>query len=256
MVTKFLHFSDLESMSLNAAQAMVLHIKQRLKTQNIFSLVLAGGRTPQTLYTVLNKKFHDKLPWQKIHFFWGDERFVEQNHKYSNYRMVKSSLLNSLNIPNSNIHQIKIDIESGKNTACDYEKQIIAYFKKNYPYTGIPHFDLVLLGMGADGHTASLFPPASAISTRNNLVAYIKTPGLAPFVSRISMTLLLLNNAHTVIFLIYGRDKLPIIEEIRQQPEEASKKYPAALIKPQHELLWYIVDLAYNPNKKNNLVNS
>ena len=155
--------TDSEAMSRAAAATIVDHISQSLQTRDVYSMALSGGSTPRRLYSLLANEaaLQEQIPWERIHFFWGDERRVPAGHPDSNYRMAYNALLSKVPIPSTNIHRIHAEEADADEAAADYEIEIRRFF--GIEAGQIPQFNCVLLGMGADGHTASLFSATSAI---------------------------------------------------------------------------------------------
>ena len=174
------------------------------------------------------------LRWDKIHFFWGDERHVPPDHAESNYRMANGALLSKVPVPLANVHRIKSELPNAELAAAEYEQTIQEFFSLiNLLY---PRFDLVLLGVGLDGHTASIFPDSDAINEKNRLA-------IAPWVEklksyRITLTLPVLNNAEAVIFLVSGAEKAKVLQ-IALEGDYETDHLPVQLINPTNgKLLW------------------
>lgn len=217
-----------------------------LKERSLFTVALSGGTTPQRLYqTLASDRLKKELPWEKVHFFWSDERNVAADQPRSNFHMVWAAMLSHLPIPESNIHRIRTELQTPQAAAEDYESTLRSFFK----LSGVsekPRFDLVFLGLGPDGHTASLFPdgqPSVSIAQKdpNRLV-------FAPWVNhlgdyRISLTPGVLNEASRVIFLVSGKEKAPILAAVLEG-DESGLVYPAQSIQPVHGKLTWLVDQA------------
>jgi 6-phosphogluconolactonase len=238
-----------------ASNAAVGYIEETIGTavsaKGFCTIVLAGGRTPQLTYELLGGPANEaRLPWQQCHFFWGDERWVPATHPDSNYFMVHNTLFSHLHIPPQNIHQIPtghLDPETG---AAMYEKHLRDFFR-TLPFsetavisgaTTFPVFDLILLGMGSDGHTASLFPGSDFLTERKKWVDCIVTETGSPPVPRITLTLPVLNQARNILFLISGPRKRRILDTFLDKPwsERTDLSYPAAHINPQGRLIWLV----------------
>jgi 6-phosphogluconolactonase len=196
------------------------------------TFVLTGGSTPRKMYELLGTccKFQD---WSHIEFFWGDERCVPPDHQDSNFRLAQNSLLFRLPVPQANIHRIRGELKDVEKAALLYEEEI----RGSFPGAGLPKFDLVLLGMGEDGHTASLFPGTKWDESRLVIVNHAPNP---PF-WRISMTPRLLNAARRVVFVVSGQAKAPALKRVLQDP---SCDYPAKGIRPVDGDLTWLVDSA------------
>ena len=188
-----------------------------------FTVALSGGSTPKLLYQLLADQFHTQVPWSRTQFFWSDERHVPPDHPDSNYRMAYEALLSRVPVQDNNVHRIHSENPSAEEAADEYEKEIV------------PRLDLILLGLGTDGHTASIFPGSDVLHETKRLIA-------APWVEklntyRITMTLPMLNNGASVLFLVSGKEKAEIVKEVLEGP----KKYPAQFVQPTNgELIWML----------------
>ena len=194
-----------------------------LAQQDRFTVALSGGSTPKILYQLLAEEFREQVPWPNTHFFWSDERHVPPDHPDSNFRRAHEAMLSRVPVPESNVHRIHGENPNAQQAADDYEKTLV------------PRLDLILLGLGTDGHTASIFPGSEVLHETKRLVA-------APWVEklnayRITMTLPLLNNGASIMFLVSGAEKAQIVKEVLEGP----KKYPAQFVQPTNgELLWML----------------
>jgi 6-phosphogluconolactonase len=216
-------YADLADLSRRAAEAAVGTINDAVRTAGTCSMVLSGGSTPRTLYGLLATEFRTRIPWTQVQVFWGDERYVPPEDPHSNYRMVKETLLDHVPCPPSNIHPMPTHFQSAEAAARDYERTLRNHFVDEWP-----HFDLVLLGIGDDGHTASLFPGSLALAERTRWVVAAQAP-VAPQ-SRLTLTLPALTRAAAVSVLVAGRTKA---EALRHVLDGAGDwiKYPAAGIR-------------------------
>ena len=201
-----------------------------------FTISLAGGSTPKGLYERMARPdFAGNFPWRNTHFFWGDERFVPETDSRSNFKMTREALLSKVPLPVENIHPVNTSLPSPAVAADDYERQLKIFFKTSPGK--FPIFDLVLLGLGEDGHTASLFPEDPALKITDRLSFPAK---LATSEPRITLTYPVLNNAKNIIFLVSGESKKKILEEVLPG-QNKSVLYPAQRIQPSHgKLLWFI----------------
>ena len=206
-----------------------------------FSLVLSGGNTPKSLFRLLaTPEICRKIDWQKVHFYWGDERCVPPDHSASNFKMAQEALLSKISIQEDHIFRMKGELEPSSG-ATDYEKTL-----KNSPLLceqpdstkKLPTFDLVLLGLGIDGHTASLFPGTEVLAEKSRLVCAVPAPAADPAVPRLTLTLPVINNSRHVWFIIAGPQKGAIADTILAQ--NSSQEYPAAQIKPKGNLHWFV----------------
>ncbi len=197
------------------------------------AIALSGGSTPKPLYAALSEQ---SLPWDQLHIFWGDERYVAADHPDSNQRMARQVWLDRVAIPPDNIHAMFTDSNDAALDAQRYERELRQYFA--VAEGEIPAFDLILLGMGDDGHTASLFPGTEALKICDRLI----TVGNKDEQPRLTFTVPLINQARCVIFLVTGENKRPALAEIFA-PTADETLYPSRLIQPQGEL-WWLLDQA------------
>jgi 6-phosphogluconolactonase len=235
---------DADQLARFAARLFVSRLVLTLPIQVQFTVVLSGGSTPKKMFEILGnderlKKGVKYGTWDYLHFFWSDERHVPPDHAESNYRLAYDSMLSPLGIREANIHRIKGEFEDAGEGASQYEAEIL----RDFPAAEgqVPRFDLVFLGMGSDGHTASLFPGTKALQEERRLVVSNWVGKF--FTDRITMTAPLLNNAACVVFLVSGQDKaLPVkaVLEGRYEPQQL----PAQLIRPESGKLIWLLDSA------------
>jgi 6-phosphogluconolactonase len=219
---------------LERALTLVLEkIQAAIQERGRCTLALSGGSTPQPLYESLASQ---SLPWDKIHVFWGDERYVPASHPDSNQRMARQAWLDRVPIPAANIHPMPTGAGEPGVDAATYETKLSQFFQ--VAAGEFPAFDLLLLGMGDDGHTASLFPQTAALTVGERLVT-VGSKGGEP---RLTLTVPCLNAARCGIFLVSGENKRPALAKIFA-PTGDGMAYPARLIQPQGEL-WWLLDRA------------
>ncbi|PNR93384.1 6-phosphogluconolactonase [Petrotoga sp. 9PWA.NaAc.5.4] len=195
--------------------------KKSIDKNNQFSFMISGGNTPKPLFKKLTLDYKDKINWEKVFIFWADERYVDKESDDNNYKWAYKLLLSRVNIPQNNIYRIKTELPLEK-AAEEYEKEIINFFQGREPA-----FDLILLGVGKDGHTASLFPNSNLLTENKRLVVPVSPSG-DPYVPRITVTYKVLNNAKNILFLSSYNDKKNVIDAIITNKEMAKEKYPAA----------------------------
>ena len=199
-----------------------------------FTVALSGGSTPRGLHQELVTHFSSQLPWDKVFFFWGDERHVPPDSSDSNYRMANETLLSKLPIPPANIFRIPSELPDARQAAAKYEQMLLQFFKLNPD--SFPRLDFILLGMGPDGHTASLFPGTAALQEKDHLVVGNWVEKLNTF--RITFTYPVLDNAACVMFLVSGDEKA---EMVRRAIKDPSANLPCQKVRPDDgELLWYL----------------
>jgi len=219
--------ADYESLSREAARRFVTAVEEA--GRRAFHVALAGGGTPRRLYELLaTSEFERRIPWERVHFFWGDERLVPLDHPQSNYKLVRDSLLKHVRIPPKNVHPVQVN-RPWEQAAAAYEQELRSKVGGRW---GFPSFDLVLLGLGDDGHTASLFPRAASLQERQKLVTTHRMPGTEP--ARVTLTLPVLNAAKRVFFLVSGESKATALRTV----VEGTGQLPAHLVAPKGELLW------------------
>jgi len=218
-----------------AAQEFHRLAEAGIKERGRFSVALSGGNTPRAVYSLLADE-HKELPWDRIHVFFGDERHVPPDHPDSNFRMASESLLSKAPIPGENIHRIRAE-QAPEAAAKDYDEQLAEFFHLiDHDW---PRFDLIFLGLGDDGHTASLFPGSSALSDVSSRVAANWVEKLKTF--RITLTFPVLNHAAQVIFLVSGESKAQILSAVLSPGDS---KYPAQGVQPENGRLLWLADQA------------
>ncbi|NJL48838.1 MAG: 6-phosphogluconolactonase [Leptolyngbyaceae cyanobacterium SM2_5_2] len=218
----------------HALQRVLNVIHRAIAEHGFCTLALAGGSTPQPLYQGLAEK---KLPWEKLYIFWGDERYVPVHHPSSNAGMAKQAWLDRVPIPAAQIFITPTDEGDPHQSAQQYEKTLRSVFG---PLQGlspdeVPQFDLILLGMGDDGHTASLFPYTDTLAVRDRLV----TVGSKDREPRITFTVSLINRSRSVMFLAAGANKQTALQQVFS-PDGDDQAYPSRLVHPIGELYWLL----------------
>jgi 6-phosphogluconolactonase len=229
-------FPDLEGISRHAARMFSNLSEESVSATGRFVVALAGGNTPQRFYAILGSEmYREKILWKAVHFFWGDERFVPLDHKDSNYLPVYENLLSRVPVRPGNIHPVDTGTDSPAVSSQLYEREIRDFFRLKD--AGVPRFDLVILGMGNDGHTASLFPGDKALREKIHLAAPVVTGGTLH--SRITLTLPVINNAGNVLFLVSGEEKASTLKRVI---EGTNPSLPASLVHPRNGRLIFLVD--------------
>ena len=224
-----------------AAAEFVSAASEAIKARGVFAVALAGGSTPKALFSLMatDPELRAKVPWDKIAFFWGDERHVAPDHADSNYRMANDAMLSKAPVNPAMVFRIMGEYPDTRKAADEYEQQLVKYFKLNNGQ--LPRFDLVMLGMGPDGHTASLFPGTKALQEKKRLVV---SNWVGKFYThRITMTAPVLNNAAFVMFTAGGDDKAPPLKAVLEGPHEP-EQLPSQLIRPETGRLLWLVDQA------------
>jgi 6-phosphogluconolactonase len=204
-----------------------------------FTVALSGGSTPRALYALLaeDAALRNQIAWERTQVFWGDERPVPPGHPDSNYRMARETLLSRVPVPPDNIHRIRGEDADPSAAARDYEETMRKHFR---PKEGeLPRFDLVLLGLGPDAHTASLFPGSDALGETKRWVVANRVERLDTV--RITLTAPVLNAAASVVFLVSGEDKAPALKQVLEGPHDPNR-FPAQMIHPHRGSLLWLLD--------------
>jgi 6-phosphogluconolactonase len=225
--------SDSVTLARTAAQEFHRLAEAAVQERGRFSVALSGGNTPRTVYSLLASE-HKQLPWDSIHIFFGDERHVPPEDPDSNFRMASESLLSRVAIPEKNVHRIHAEMDA-EAAAAEYDQELRDFFHlSDHDW---PRFDLIFLGLGEDGHTASLFPGSKALTETSRRVVANWVTKFKTF--RITFTLPVLNHAAEVIFLVSGAAKAQILNEVLRP---GAKKYPAQSVQPENGRLLWLVD--------------
>jgi 6-phosphogluconolactonase len=219
---------DLQAIGKEAAKALAILANKAISERGRFTLALSGGETPRTLYEILARDYRDAIDWQHVHLFWGDERYMPHDDPASNYRMAKETLIDRIPIPEVNVHPIPTSFSNPEDAAKAYAAELTA---------AMP-LDLILLGLGEDGHTASLFP--GTFDPEDERLAIV-TQSPKPPVTRISMTLRAINAARNVFFFVSGEEKGVILGRVLA---DRNGSYPAARARPRGKLSWFVDESA------------
>lgn len=231
-------FADKEALSEAAAHEFVRCAREAVAARGRFTVALSGGSTPKRLYQFLAAEpFRTQVDWGRVEFFWGDERCVPPDHPDSNYHMAREAMLAHLPIPAKHIHRMEAERADLDAAALDYEEEIAGVFYGKPIGPERPALDLVLLGMGPDGHTASLFPHTKALDERTRWVVPNHVPQLNT--DRLTLTRPALNRAREVLFLVAGADKAERLVEVLANPPDP-KRLPSQSIQPDGPLVWFV----------------
>lgn len=227
-------YESLEEMSRAAADLIASCSEVAQGSSRGTAIALSGGATPARLFAILAAQpYRERIDWSTLHLFWTDERCVPPDNDASNYGLLKNKLLSKVMVPGVNIHRIRG--EAGPERAArEYETSLSLFFGKGI----VPVFDLIVLGVGADGHTASLFPGSPELHERTRFA--VPVPRDPPDVNRVSLTLSVLLAAEKILFLASGRAKAAIVRELLEQGKP--ERYPAGLVKPERGTLVWMVD--------------
>ena len=237
--SEFRVYGDAEQLAGAGAELFVECAAEAIRDRNRFRVALSGGHTPRRLYELLaTGRFNTRVDWNRIDIFWGDERYVAADDHESNYAMAGDALLRHVAAPSANIYRVPTEIHPPSAAAAAYEEAIRRCFNDCIV---VPQFDLIYLGLGTNGHIASLFPHSPVLSEQSRLV-------VADFVAevntwRITMTARLLNRGRTVAFLVDGRQKAEVLRAVLFGPADP-QRLPAQLITPEGRLLWFVDAMA------------
>ncbi|MGA9840609.1 MAG: 6-phosphogluconolactonase [Thermoplasmata archaeon] len=224
-----------------ATSALARHLRTRslraVRARGRFSWVLAGGHTPERLYRHLATRYRDRLPWAETEVFFGDERCVGPRHSESNYAMARAALLARVPIPRASIHRLRGELRPPSRAAVEYARLLGAGVVRG---ASTPLFDVVLLGLGPDGHTASLFPGAPALRERDRSVVPVLRSGRPPYVPRLTMTLPALNSSREAIFLVSGPDKSAAVAATFRALSRRNLRWPASLVRSNGVVRWFL----------------
>ncbi len=224
---------DFEGLARRVAQWIV---DLACATPGRFAIALSGGSTPKRLYQLLAAPPLVKaMPWQRVHLFWGDDRFVPWDDPNSNYGMARDAMIAHVPIPPQNVHGIPFE-GAPQTAAAAYERVLKEYYGAETLDPARPLFDVVLLGMGPDGHTASLFPGKPALDETWYWATGVPEPGLAPFVPRVTLTYPALESARSVAFVAAGADKTTMMRRVLA----GERELPSARVSPVGELVWFV----------------
>ena len=240
MQRRVLRFTDSESLSREAAHALSTAVRCAVAQRDICSLVLSGGSSPRRMYELLAEpEFSNKIAWEKVHVFWSDERCVGPDDARSNYYLARTCLLEHVPLLPASIHRMYGEIDP-QQAALTSAGDIRSFFGERTCVPGyFPSFDCVLLGMGADGHVASLFPGDDSVLQEEKLVIATRAPEGMPVAQRLSMSLPLLAAARDIFFVVCGRDKQPVLDLVLAD-SPAAQHYPAARICARSRTVWFV----------------
>jgi 6-phosphogluconolactonase len=224
-------FANADLMTPAIAEEFLRIVEEAVAHRGRCSVCLSGGSTPKALNELLAREYASRIPWNQTHFFWGDERYVPQDNPHSNYLMAEESLFARLAVPRENIHAMPTTYADPDKSARGYELELRRYFGAQ------PAFDILFLGIGPEGHTASLFPNSPALNETQRWVVAVEVPAEPP--SRLTLTYPVLNRARNVFFLAAGSAKREIIRAIRQDQGGSASRYPAARVDAPR-VVWFV----------------
>lgn len=229
---------NLEGLSEAAAEAIADLAEAAIEEREGFTIALSGGTTPRGLYELLASKYRALISWSDVQVFWGDERYVPPEDPRSNYRMACETLVDDVPIPRANVHPMPTSLPEIEEAAQAYEQTLMSHFPGNRP-----RFDLVLLGMGADGHIASLFPHHPALDEQDRIVAPVRAEHADPPL-RLTLTVPAINHARNVHFLVAGQNKEDAVARVFAEKADPAAA-PAAAVQPEDgALVWWLDEAA------------
>jgi 6-phosphogluconolactonase len=221
---KVISFADKKKLFKDLCSLISETAEKAIADRGRFSLVLSGGNTPRSLYETLSSSYRETIDWSRTFLFWGDERFVPQDHPESNYRTAAEALISHVPIPPENVFPVPTGERTTEKAAKKYEKSLRTFFQGEK----FPRFDLVLLGLGEDGHTASLYKGDKAVNETKRWAAAARAPQRYPVRDRITLTLSAINSARTVVMLVTGEKKREILKKVLKN----EGGYPAEKVEP------------------------
>jgi 6-phosphogluconolactonase len=238
-------FSDRTELVHAEAERIVTLAEEAIRSRGRCLVALSGGSTPRPLYELLaTPPFAKRIDWPHLHLFWGDERCVPPDHPDSNYRMTREALIDHVPLPPENVHRIRGE-DPPDQAAAVYERVLREFFGPGEAPART--FDLVLLGMGRDGHTASIFPGTAAVGETHRWTMAVHVEKPRPM-WRVTVTTVVLNAAADVTFLVAGRDKAPRLREVLEPAEGHGSELPAQLVRPVRGALHWMIDAAAGAN--------
>jgi len=238
-------FQNLEEICYSIANYLVKEAEASISKSGIFTFALSGGKSPKFLYNLLAGEYSKKFPWEAVHIFWGDERYVPKDHPDNNYAMANQSFLSKVPLRKENIHPILTELNSPEESAQIYGHELCDFFRNKTEKENNSTFDVILLGIGEDGHTASLFPDSSCLDEKKRWVVSSEAPPSFSQKKRITLTFPVINRSRKAIFLAAGSEKREVVTAILKNQAKTTRLYPAAQVCPKENLLWYVDNQAF-----------
>jgi 6-phosphogluconolactonase len=237
-------FPSSEILSRAAAEALAQVANQAIAANGRFTVALAGGNTPRAIYKLLATDYREHVEWPRVHFFWGDERYVPMNDPESNYRMARESLFDHVPILAENVHRMPTEFIQPETAAQDYEKTL-----RDFWPAALPRFDLIQLGLGPDGHILSLFPNSSLLQEEQRLVALVSDSPKPP-PTRLTLTLPVVNHAAQIHFFVTGAEKAGALRASLEGQRDP-QKFPAQAVQPMNgQVIWWVDEKAASQLKR------
>ncbi len=229
-------FPDIDALSRAALEELLSDLRESIKQRGRSAIALSGGHTPEKMYTLwaATEKYRNETDWNRVHLFWGDERYVPHEDPLSNYRMTREALLLHVPIPAANVHAAPTNLPTPEKAAEAYDKELRKFFG-----SAAPAFDVTLLGLGPEGHTASLFPDSPALAEKSRWVVPVQAAAVPT--NRLTFTLPVLNSSRNTYFLVSGENKRQILAALRAEPDSRPSAYPAGRIRTSDgRVLWFL----------------
>jgi 6-phosphogluconolactonase len=227
-------FADIDALSRAALEEVLRIVHEAVARNGRCAISLSGGHTPEKMFALWSSdEYREGTPWDAVHLFWGDERYLPRTDPLSNYAMTKRTLLDRVPIRAANVHPMPTDFLKAEEAARAYAAELRSFFA-----AGSPAFDAQLLGLGSEGHTASLFPASSALAEKEAWCLAVTVPATPP--QRLTLTYPILNQARNTYFLVSGESKKDIVRAIGADPDLAASQYPAARVRPVGPLYWFL----------------
>jgi len=228
-------FPDLAALNRAALEETLRIIHGAVAQRGRFSIALSGGHTPKKMFELWAQadEYRNQTPWDRVHLFWSDERYVPLDDPSSNFRMAREALISRVNIPAANVHAFPVNLAPPEECAEVYEAELHDFFGD-----APPEFDVQLLGLGGEGHTASLFPGSPALEEKRRWVMAVVAPTEPP--QRLTLTPVVLDQGRNTFFLVASESKRAIVAAIRDEPDSQTSQYPAARIHPVGGSIWFL----------------
>jgi 6-phosphogluconolactonase len=227
-------FPDIDALSHGALEEALRIVEEAVQRTGRCSISLSGGHTPQKMFALWTQdRYRKATPWESVHLFWGDDRYVPHTDPLSNYGVVKRLLLEHVPIPAANVHPMPTDAPDPNEAARIYAGELRTFFG-----TDPPAFNVQFLGLSGDGHTASLFPGNAALEEKEAWCLAVSVPATPP--RRLTLTYAILNQAQSTYFLVAGDSKRQILSAIAKEPDSSFSRYPAARVHPSGPVYWYL----------------
>jgi len=236
-------FDEHSKLSQKAAEHIISIANESVKARGYFTMALSGGNSPVQIYDRLgDPPLKNKMPWSRTLVFWGDDRYLLPGDRESNYHIAYEAMISKVNIPQANIFRIPTEVSPIEMAAALYEtimRKVFVKLRSIDIEKKLPVFDLVILGVGKDGHTASLFPGHKAVNEKERWVTFVKAHARMTLRERVTITLPVINAARNIMFIIAGEGKGDMIKSILTDSKHG-KIYPATMIKPDGQTVWFI----------------